>query len=316
MVFKPYELEPAFIEEAKYKSEITESVEKKLEMGKRLRENVLREDLGDWTPPTNRRDPIEIIIESNEGRLEDLIPIRHGRMMVSPFTFLRGSAAVMAYDLSHTPTTGLTVQACGDCHLSNFGLFATPERNLIFDVNDFDETIPGPWEWDIKRLVASIYVGYTQSGKSAKEAYDLSVVCANAYRRAMRRMAGMKALDIWYFQFDIDTIDRGSEGPGGEKAVQGGERGGQKKGPRIRLPQDNGGDRWVRARSLTIRPLSCTCTYPEINEDMVEVLNDYRDIHAIQHAGHSGPIQFRRRGSESGRCRKCRDPLRLHVAGG
>ncbi len=231
MAFEPYELEPAFLEQAKYKSEITESVEKKLELGKQLREKVLREDLGDWTPPTNRRDPIDIIIESNEGRLEDLIPIRHGRMMVSPFTFLRGSAAVMAYDLSNTPTTGLTVQACGDCHLSNFGLFATPERNLIFDVNDFDETIPGPWEWDIKRLVASIYVGYTQSGKSAKEAYNLSLVCATAYRKAMRRMAGMKALDIWYFQLDIDTFDRGSEGPEVKKTAQGSERGGPKKGP-------------------------------------------------------------------------------------
>jgi uncharacterized protein (DUF2252 family) len=206
MTFKPYELEPAIKKTGYYKSIITESNEQKLEQGKEIRETVPREAHSEWIPPSDRRDPIDILIESNIGRVENLVPIRHSRMAVSPFTFLRGSAAVMAYDLSHTPTTGLTVQACGDCHLSNFGLFATPERNLIFDVNDFDETIPGPWEWDLKRLVASVYVAYRQAGMSEKDAYALSVICAKQYRRAMRRAAGMKALDIWYIQADMTSL--------------------------------------------------------------------------------------------------------------
>jgi uncharacterized protein (DUF2252 family) len=203
---KGYELEGSILKVPKYESEITESIEKRLEIGKNLRESVSRESHGGWTPPPNRRDPIEILIESNAGRIEDLVPIRHGRMALSPFTFLRGSASVMASDLSNTPNTGHTVQICGDCHLSNFGLFATPERNLIFDVNDFDETIPGPWEWDLKRLAASVYVAYSISGMSAKDAYALTVKCAQAYRQAMRRGAGMSALDIWYLQFDIQVL--------------------------------------------------------------------------------------------------------------
>ena len=206
MAKKGYELEGSILKVPKYESEITESIEKRLEIGKSLRESVPRESHGEWIPPSNRRDPIDILIESNAGRIESLIPIRHGRMALSPFTFLRGSASVMASDLSNTPNTGHTVQICGDCHLSNFGLFATPERNLILDLNDFDETIPGPWEWDLKRLAASVYVAYSVSGMSAKDAYTLTVKCVQAYRQAMRRGAGMSALDIWYLQFDIELI--------------------------------------------------------------------------------------------------------------
>jgi len=203
---KGYELEGSILKVPKYESEITESIEKRLEIGKAMREAVPREAHGEFVPPSNRRDPIDILIESNAGRIESLIPIRHGRMALSPFTFLRGSASVMASDLSYTPNTGHTVQICGDCHLSNFGFFATPERNLIFDVNDFDETIPGPWEWDLKRLAASVYVAYSVSGMSAKDAYTLTVKCVQAYRQAMRRGAGMSALDIWYLHFDINLI--------------------------------------------------------------------------------------------------------------
>ena len=117
-----------------------------------------RESHADWTPPRQGRDPVEILEHSNRGRLPELVPIRYGRMVRSPFTFLRGSAALMAHDLATTPTTGVQVQACGDCHLLNFGVFATPERNLVFDLNDFDETLPAPWEWDLKRLVVSFLI--------------------------------------------------------------------------------------------------------------------------------------------------------------
>ena len=126
--------------------------------GKALRQRVPRQDHGSWEPPEGRRDPVELLSEANEGRLPNLIPIRFGRMMQSPFAFYRGSAALMASDLAATPRSGLTVQACGDAHLMNFGGFATPERNLVFDINDLDETLPAPWKWDLKRLVASVVI--------------------------------------------------------------------------------------------------------------------------------------------------------------
>jgi hypothetical protein len=132
------------------------SADERRTSGKALRDSASRELHGHWKAPKNRRDPIDVLNESNQGRLPNLIPIRFGRMMQSPFAFYRGSAAVMAADLALTPVSGIRVQACGDAHLSNFGGFATPERRVIFDINDFDETLPGPWEWDLKRLVASI----------------------------------------------------------------------------------------------------------------------------------------------------------------
>ena len=124
--------------------------------GKTLRDAVPRADQSGWNPPGNRPDPVELVLAQNEGRLVDLVPIRHGRMLQSPFAFYRETAAIMAADLAHTPSSGLRVQACGDAHLSNFGAFATPERDVIFDVNDLDETLPAPWEWDVKRLTASV----------------------------------------------------------------------------------------------------------------------------------------------------------------
>ena len=128
--------------------------------------DVPREAHGGWKPPKDRRDPVELVLESNEGRMPDLVPIRHGRMVQSPFAFFRGTAALMAADLAHTPNSGLRVQACGDAHLMNFGGFATPERNVIFDINDLDETLPAPWEWDLKRLTASVVVAGRHLGSA------------------------------------------------------------------------------------------------------------------------------------------------------
>ena len=142
--------------EEPYRSQVERRAE-----GRTLRDAVPRADHSGWKPFKGRRDPVDIVLASNEGRLQDLVPIRHGRMMQSPFAFYRGTAAIMAADLSHTPNSGLRVQACGDAHLANFGGFATPERGLIFDVNDLDETLPAPWEWDVKRLAASVRLGRT-----------------------------------------------------------------------------------------------------------------------------------------------------------
>ena len=140
--------------------------EERLLAGKTLRQTLPHARHAVWKRPEKTRDPIELLRASSRGRLPELVPIRYGRMLRSPFTFLRGSAGVMAHDLATTPNTELRVQACGDCHLMNFGLFATPERNLVFDINDFDETLPAPWEWDVKRLAVSFAVASRQAGHS------------------------------------------------------------------------------------------------------------------------------------------------------
>ena len=174
--------------------------------GKALRDTVPRESHAAWKPPAKRRDPIDILKESNRDRVPQLIPIRYGRMSRSPFTFLRGSAGLMAYDLSTTPKTGLRVQACGDCHLLNFGLFATPERNLIFDINDFDETLPAPWEWDIKRLAASFAVAARAIKATDKQARAAAVECTRAYRERLREYSKKSPLEIWYDRMDAADL--------------------------------------------------------------------------------------------------------------
>lgn len=180
--------------------------EEGLAAGKALRDGLPRGDHGRWKPSATRRDPVAVLVESNRNRVPELVPIRYGRMLRSPFTFLRGSAGLMAYDLSTTPSTGLRVQACGDCHLLNFGAFATPERNLIFDINDFDETLPAPWEWDLKRLCASFAVAVRDNNLSDEAARDAAVACAGAYREHMRECSKMSPLDVWYERMDAQTL--------------------------------------------------------------------------------------------------------------
>ena len=160
-----------------------------LAAGKRLRDTVPRSSQGVWKRPKDRPDPLEILRASDAGRVPELIPIRYGRMLQSPFTFYRGSASVMAADLAITPTTDIRVQACGDCHLLNFGGFATPERNIVFDINDFDETLPAPWEWDVKRLVASFVLAARSNGLSDAAGRDAAVACARSYRERLREVA-------------------------------------------------------------------------------------------------------------------------------
>lgn len=182
------------------------SRDERIAAGKALRDRVPRQSHAGWEPPANRRDPIEILKASNQDRLVELVPIRYGRMLPSPFTFLRGSAGLMASDLAGTPTTGLRVQACGDCHLLNFGLFATPERNLIFDINDFDETLPAPWEWDVKRLAVSFAVAVRDIKLGDKRAQAAAIECVRAYRERLREFSKMSPLDVWYHRLDAQTI--------------------------------------------------------------------------------------------------------------
>jgi uncharacterized protein (DUF2252 family) len=174
--------------------------------GKALRAKVPRTSHGEWASAADRPDPISLLEESNRSRVQELVPIRYGRMSLSPFAFLRGSAVVMASDLAKTPISGIQVQICGDAHLSNFGFFATPERNLAFDVNDFDETLPGPWEWDLKRLAASIVVAGRQNGYTAQENRQSVVNSIREYRTLMQNMATMQALPVWYLHLDMTEV--------------------------------------------------------------------------------------------------------------
>jgi len=154
--------------------------------------------------PDRRRDPVGQLIEQAKSRVPELVPIRHGRMLVSPFTYYRGAALPMAADLATTPTSGLRVQLCGDAHLSNFGAFASPSRRLVFDVNDFDETLPGPFEWDVKRLAASLAVAGRDNGFGGKDRRQIELAAAESYRKAMRAFAGQNFMDVWYAHLDVD----------------------------------------------------------------------------------------------------------------
>jgi uncharacterized protein (DUF2252 family) len=174
--------------------------------GKALRDRVPREAHGKWKPPRNRPDPVDLLIASSKGRIPALIPIRYGRMSVSPFAFFRGTALNMAADLAHTPHTGIRAQLCGDCHLMNFGGFATPERREIFDINDFDETLPGPWEWDLKRLATSVVHAARANGFARADERRSALACARAYRIRIAEYSQMHALDVWYARIDMGAV--------------------------------------------------------------------------------------------------------------
>ena len=175
-------------------------------MGKSLREKVPRRSHGVWKAPHRRPDPMQLLEESNRERLRELIPIRYGRMVRTPFTFYRGAALNMAADLARTPATGVRVQACGDCHLLNFGDYATPERRIIFDINDLDETLPAPWEWDVKRLAASFVLACRNNGFSKADARDAAQACARSYREHMAEFSQMSVLDVWYASIDVEKV--------------------------------------------------------------------------------------------------------------
>ena len=180
------------------------SVQERHELGRACRAALPRSALADFVAGPERPDPITLLQYQESSRIPELVPIRYGRMLASPFAFYRGGALIMASDLATGPQTGLTAQLCGDAHLSNFGLFASPERNLVFDINDFDETLPGPWEWDVKRLVASLAVAARDNGFAPGERERVVRTCAAGYRERMRTLAAMPELDVWYAHTAID----------------------------------------------------------------------------------------------------------------
>jgi uncharacterized protein (DUF2252 family) len=191
------------------------------ETGRGLRAQVPRSRHADWTPSPRRRDPVEVLRTQEAARIPSLLPIRHERMAVSQFTYFRGAAAVMAEDLAHTPSCGLRVQACGDAHLVNFGIYATPERRLVFDLNDFDETLEAPFEWDIKRLATSLVVAGRDLGLAPEEAGAAAQAAVGAYRERMASCADMGHLEVWYARLDADDLVALSERAGDRRLAAG-----------------------------------------------------------------------------------------------
>src|SRR5450755_2919350 len=179
--------------------------------GKTLREKTPRSVHARWVPAPNRADPVELLKKADRGRLPELLPMRYLRMKQCPFAFFRGADAVMAADLAATPKSGLRVQACGDCHVSNFGGFGSPERQLVFDINDFDETLPAPWEWDVKRLATSIALVGRQNGDGEHRCEKAVRLAVESYRRHMGEYANMRALEVWYSQIQAKALIAGAK---------------------------------------------------------------------------------------------------------
>ena len=188
------------------------SVDERRKLGAQARREVSVSEHSGWRPAPGRRDPVALLMRQDAAREPDLVPVRHGRMMVSPFTFYRGAAKVMAEDLSDTPTAGLSAQLCGDAHLSNFGLFASPERQLLFDLNDFDETLPGPFEYDVKRMAASFMIAGRNNGFSEARARTATLAAVAAYRQAMAEFAQMPTMDVWYAHLDETQLTNAVRG--------------------------------------------------------------------------------------------------------
>ncbi len=222
------------------------SIDDRRAEGKRLRKATPPSSHASWKPAADRADPVVLLEEQNATREPDLVPVRHGRMMVSPFTFYRGAAKIMAADLADTPTAGLTVQLCGDAHLSNFGVFASPERQLLFDLNDFDETLPGPFEYDVKRMSASFTIAARNNGFSKSDAHDATLASVSSYRAAMAEFAEMSTMDIWYAHLSeqslmaaIDTLVGAASGQVAEEGDEGGGQEGEegrREGSHTRQP--------------------------------------------------------------------------------
>jgi uncharacterized protein (DUF2252 family) len=204
------------------------SVDERRALGKEARNHTPPSSHTGWAPATDRPDPVALLEEQNATREPDLVPVRHGRMLVSPFTFYRGAAKIMAADLDGTPTAGLQVQLCGDAHLSNFGAFASPERRLVFDLNDFDETLPGPFEYDVKRLAASFTIAGRNNGLTKADTQAATLEVASAYREAMAGFAAMGTMEVWYARLDEDELQKAiraaAKAPGSKQEAKAAKR--------------------------------------------------------------------------------------------
>ncbi|HKB50459.1 MAG TPA: DUF2252 family protein [Solirubrobacterales bacterium] len=254
--------------------------------GKAARTAAPRSSHGDWQAAADRADPVELLEHQATSRVGQLVPLRYGRMLASPFAFYRGAAAVMAADLALTPQSGFEAQLCGDAHLSNFGAFASPERELVFDVNDFDETLPGPWEWDVKRLAASLSVAGRERGFDGGERRRIARAMAAEYRQTMRRMATMGNLEVWYQRIDVSTIAAGWAAAVGKKEQRTFERGVAKAQAKDRmravskLAREVDGELRIVSEPPLIVPIEELAGEAEdvdVEARVLEVFSDYRD---------------------------------------
>ncbi|MFJ2193039.1 DUF2252 domain-containing protein [Kitasatospora sp. NPDC087861] len=242
--------------------------------GRAARDRVSRSAHGRWIPAADRPDPVEVLVRQGEDRVARLLPIRYGRMADTPFTYLRGAAAVMAADLAAVPDTGLTVQLCGDAHLLNFGVYASPERALLFDVNDFDETYPGPFEWDVKRLAASIAVAARGNGQDEDRAHRAARAAVQGYATAMRRLAGLGELDVWYSRIATGDLLPLLRKPGRHKRAEDGLAHARRRTSLQafgKLTEERDGRRCIISAPPLIEPLKKTGL-----RDIGKVFSDYR----------------------------------------
>lgn len=241
-------------------------------LGKALRKKVPRRTLADWTPPTDRPDPVDLIIDNHRGRVDRLVPIRVGRMIASPYGFLRGTAVVMAEDVAHLPSTGITPVVCGDAHLGNFGFYASPERDLVIDLNDFDEAHPGAWEWDLRRLVASIWVAGRENGASERHCADAVRSCVASYRREVSRLAELPLFTRSFVRLDVDRLADQTTGPLQKQVTRSAKRARHRTGDRAlpRLTREVDG-----MRKIVVEPPLIT-RLPEREEALLaQALDDY-----------------------------------------
>ncbi len=246
--------------------------------GHTLREKVPRSAHAVWDPPKDRADPVQLLLDQEATRLPELVGLRHARMLQSPFAFLRGAAVVMAHDLAATPATGLRVQAGGDAHLANFGLYGTPERNLIFDVNDFDETLPAPWEWDVKRLATSFVVAGRTYQHPAAVNSALAEACVRSYREHMREMAGWTHLQVWYAMVNAESVAPilGSTHKEAERTIAKAMNGSSNSQLLAKLTVKGDGGRRLLDRPPLIEHIT-TGDSPETFEGMAALHDQYRD---------------------------------------
>lgn len=243
-------------------------------LGKSLRKRVPRSSLAEWTAPTDRPDPVALINESHRGRVDRLIPIRVGRMVDSPYGFLRGTAVVMAEDVAGLPATGITPVVCGDSHLGNFGFYASPERDLVIDLNDFDEAHPGGWEWDLRRLVASIWVAGRHNGTSEKHCGESVQSCVASYRHELRRLADLPLFSRSFVRLDVDRLAAETAGPLQAQVTRSAERARHRTGDRA-LPRFT--HEVEGMRKIVEEPPLITRPGEQEAERLAEALDDYLD---------------------------------------
>ena len=252
---------------------------KRIELGRRLRLSVPRSSLGEWHPADNRPDPIAQIQRSHEGRVASLIPIRIGRMMASPYGFLRGATVVMAHDLSTLPSTGITPVICGDAHLGNFGFYASPERDLVFDLNDFDEAHPGAWEWDLRRLVASVFMAGRQNGSTDAQCADAVVRCVRAYRDHLANLAEQPLLERAYERVDLDRLRGAATDPATLHEIERAVRRARRKTSDRALPRFTEGGGADGDRRIVAEPPLITRPDGAQYERLLEGLDSY--LHTV-----------------------------------